>query len=42
MYNYPKKKPTLAVIITTFIIYPPYINEIIELEADTDLGKAST
>ncbi|KAJ5868026.1 hypothetical protein N7534_002579, partial [Penicillium rubens] len=38
-YNCPKKKPTLAIAITTPTINPPYIDEIVELKANTDSGK---
>ncbi|KAJ5816991.1 hypothetical protein N7447_009224 [Penicillium robsamsonii] len=38
--DYPKKKPTLAVMITTPVMNPPRVDEIVELEADTDSGKA--
>ena len=38
-YNYLKKKLTLTIIITTPTINLFYIDEIIELKADTDLGK---
>ncbi|KAJ5264086.1 hypothetical protein N7497_003509, partial [Penicillium chrysogenum] len=41
-YNYPKKKPTLAIATTTPTINPPYIDEIIELKANTDSGKVPT
>ncbi|KAJ5831041.1 uncharacterized protein N7525_009294, partial [Penicillium rubens] len=39
IYNYLKKKLTLAIIITTSTINPLYIDKIIELKANTDLGK---
>ncbi|KAJ5845119.1 hypothetical protein N7534_008788, partial [Penicillium rubens] len=41
-YNYPKKKPTLAIATTTPTINPPRIDEIIELKANTDSGKVPT
>lgn len=38
----PKKKPTLAVATTTPTMNPPRVDEIVELEADTDSGKVPT